>query len=37
MKLLAAGDRPRDVAEAIGVSVATFYRHFPADGSEPGP
>ena len=37
MKLLAAGDRPRDVAEAIGVSVATFYRHFPAGGSEPGP
>lgn len=29
-KLLAAGDRPKDVAEAIGVSVATFYRHFPA-------
>jgi len=29
-KLLAAGDRPQDVAEAIGVSVATFYRHFPA-------
>ena len=28
MKLLAAGDRPQDVAEAIGVSVATFYRHF---------
>ncbi len=37
MKLLAAGDRPRDVAEAIGVSVATFYRHFPAGGSEQGP
>lgn len=29
-KLLAAGDRAQDVAEAIGVSVATFYRHFPA-------
>jgi DNA invertase Pin-like site-specific DNA recombinase len=29
-KLLAAGDRPQDVAEAIGISVATFYRHFPA-------
>ncbi|TCP83612.1 DNA invertase Pin-like site-specific DNA recombinase [Sphingomonas sp. PP-CE-1A-559] len=28
MKLLAAGDRPRDVVEAIGVSIATFYRHF---------
>jgi len=28
-KLLQAGERPRDVAEAIGVSVATFYRHFP--------
>ena len=35
IKLLAAGDRPRDVAEAIGVSVATFYRHFPARDGEP--
>lgn len=32
VKLLAAGDRPSDVAEAIGVSVSTFYRHFPASG-----
>lgn len=30
VKLLAAGDRPQDVAKAVGVSVATFYRHFPA-------
>jgi DNA invertase Pin-like site-specific DNA recombinase len=35
MELLAAGDRPRDVAEAIGVSVPTFYRHFPAGEGEP--
>ncbi|MFN6495429.1 TetR family transcriptional regulator, partial [Nostoc sp. DedQUE03] len=26
------GDRPQDVAEAVGVSVSTFYRHFPASG-----
>lgn len=32
VKLLAAGDRPQDVAEAIGVSVSTFYRYFPAGG-----
>jgi len=32
VKLLAAGDRPQDVAEAVGVSVSTFYRHFPASG-----
>lgn len=31
-KLLAAGDRPQDVAEAIGISVSTFYRYFPASG-----
>lgn len=34
-KLLAAGDRPRDVAETIKVSLATFYRHFPANEREP--
>lgn len=34
-KLLAAGDRPQDIAEAIGVSVATFYRHFPASSRGP--
>ena len=33
-KLLAAGDRPKEVAEAIGVSLATFYRHFPASNRE---
>jgi len=32
VKLLAAGDRPQDVADAIGVSVSTFYRHFPKGG-----
>lgn len=32
IKLLAAGDRPQDVAKAIGVSVSTFYRYFPASG-----
>ena len=31
-QLLAAGDRPQDVAESIGVSVSTFYRYFPAGG-----
>ena len=35
VKLLVAGDRPQDVAEAIGVSVSTFYRHFPASKREP--
>jgi DNA invertase Pin-like site-specific DNA recombinase len=35
VKLLAAGDRPQDVADAIGVSVSTFYRHFPASKREP--
>lgn len=34
-KLLAAGDRLKDVAEAVGVSVATIYRHFPAKAREP--
>lgn len=29
-KLLDAGERPRDVAELVGVSLATLYRHFPA-------
>lgn len=33
-KLLAAGDRPRDVAATVGVSVATFYRYFPAADRE---
>lgn len=33
-KLLAAGDKPKDVAETIGVSLATFYRHFPATTRE---
>jgi DNA invertase Pin-like site-specific DNA recombinase len=35
VKLLAAGNRPQDVADAIGVSVSTFYRHFPASKREP--
>ena len=35
VKLLAAGDRPQDVAEAIGVSVSTFYRYFPASSRVP--
>lgn len=35
VKLLAAGNRPQDVAEAIGVSVSTFYRYFPASGRAP--
>jgi DNA invertase Pin-like site-specific DNA recombinase len=34
-KLLAAGDRPKDIAETLKVSVATFYRYFPASGREP--
>ncbi|WP_375429507.1 recombinase family protein [uncultured Sphingomonas sp.] len=29
-KLLDAGERPRDVAELVGVSIATLYRRFPA-------
>ena len=29
-KLLDAGERPRDVAELVGVSLATLYRRFPA-------
>ena len=29
-KLLASGTRPREVASAIGVSIATLYRHLPA-------
>lgn len=29
-KLLGAGERPRDVAELVGVSLATLYRRFPA-------
>lgn len=29
-KLLDAGERPRDVAELVGVSLATLYRQFPA-------
>ena len=31
-KLLDAGERPRDVAELVGVSLATLYRRFPASG-----
>ena len=31
-KLTAAGTPPRDVAAAVGVSVATLYRHLPASG-----
>lgn len=30
-KLLDAGTPPKDVAGAVGVSVATLYRHLPAD------
>ena len=29
-KLLDAGERPRDLAELVKVSLATVYRHFPA-------
>ncbi len=29
-ELLDAGERPRDVAELVGVSLATLYRRFPA-------
>lgn len=36
-KLLAAGDRPRDIAETIGVSLPTFYRHFPASERDTAP
>lgn len=36
-KLLAAGDRPRDIAETIGVSLPTFYRHFPASERNTAP
>ena len=38
-KLLDAGERPRDVAELVGVSLATLYRRFPAServASNPG-
>ena len=28
--LLASGTRPREVASAIGVLIATLYRHLPA-------
>ena len=31
-KLLTSGTKPREVASAIGVSVATLYRHLPANG-----
>lgn len=34
-KLLAAGDKPKDIAETLKVSVATFYRYFPASEREP--
>ena len=34
-KLLASGTRPREVASAIGVSIATLYRHLPASATEP--
>ena len=33
-KLLASGTRPREVASAIGVSIATLYRHLPASATE---
>lgn len=33
-KLLDAGEKPRDVAELVGVSVATLYRRFPAGARE---
>ena len=33
--LLEAGTPPRDVAETVGVSVATLYRHLPASAREP--
>jgi DNA invertase Pin-like site-specific DNA recombinase len=35
-KLLAAGSSPREVADAIGISIPTFYRHLPA-GRSAGP
>lgn len=31
-RLLASGVLPRDVAAALGVSAATLYRRFPAEG-----
>lgn len=34
--LLASGAPPREVAESIGVSLATLYRWLPAAGREPG-
>lgn len=33
-RLLASGSRPREVALAIGVSIATLYRHLPAAGAQ---
>ena len=33
-KLLDAGQPPKDVASAVGVSVATLYRHCPAGERE---
>jgi AcrR family transcriptional regulator len=35
-KLIAVGDRLQDVAGAVGVSVATIYRHFPANEGNGG-
>lgn len=32
-RLLASGIPPKEVAEALGVSVATLYRHIPAAAS----
>ena len=33
-KLLASGMPPKDVAQNLGVSVATLYRWLPASGSD---